>query len=378
MTVRHVAAVLALLAAAVALTWVAGRARSSPHRDLPAARRAEAPGTPAFAAARERARRSPFYRSLFARGAVRRALELPDGSVRLEVDLRALARATFARWGLSGLQDTIPETATVILHETAAGVRERWRVPCPGGCLLDAFATEGPEPATPGSADALSDRPSAVAAFRLAPARFRDLALGPGARRVLEDRLALIEAILGRPVRRTASEDLSGAGVAAVYRDPADERSDLLVALDLVRADRVRSLLDVVLGLGALTRGAGVRRHRDVPIGSLAGSRAGLAAAVDGSLLLVASDASRIEDAIDRRRDAAGGAAAAGAIPRLAGAALRLRGADGLEAVLTRADGVWVLESSGPTTLADDAAVGAWLRPAASPIARYGSADRAP
>jgi hypothetical protein len=359
-TIRAVAAALGILAAALAVAYAASLVRPVPvPRQVPE-RFGSRPGLAGdFEKVRARVALFPSYRACFDRHAVRAARILDDGSVRLEIDLRALARPSLQRIGWPELEDALPSNATATIATVDSGITESWWFACPGGCVLDAFATKGDDATT--APRAIPGEPYATATFRLSPARIADLAIGGRARVTLAQRADLVEQILGRPVRATLSEDLAGPGIVAVYHTP-DGQDRTLLAFELKRADRLRGLVDLTIGLGALTRGATVTRYRDVAIGSWSGAvGGGLAVAIDGPLLLVAPDPGRIEDAIDRRRDetTTEGAARGTGDPGTAG--VHLEGSDGLEARLTREAAGWRLDASGPRPLVESDVLSAWL-----------------
>jgi hypothetical protein len=150
----------------------------------------------------------------------------------------------------------------------------------------------------------LPGSPSAIVEVRLVPGRLADPTLGGQALAAWRDRVDVVEKLLGRPIRAEFGEDLAGPAVFALYETQSATEAEAIAAFALRRSDRLAGLLDTLFGLGALTERATVRRYRGVATGSFvpAAGGAGLALAVDGSILLVATSRARLESAIDARR----------------------------------------------------------------------------
>jgi hypothetical protein len=93
--------------------------------------------------------------------------------------------------------------------------------------------------------------------------------------------------------------------VFALYEGSDENEAEVIVAAELQRSDRLVALLDMVFGLGALTERATIRRYRGVLTGSFVANSGGpgLALAVDGPVLLVATSRARL----DRNRHADSG-----------------------------------------------------------------------
>ena len=356
MTRSQAAFGLAALAVAGGLSILALRTLSTPrHTGTGSPGASPTPAAPlAYAEARRSLEAFHFYKLLFERRAVRATRVAPDGAIELEVDPRSLARRDLARLGWPELEDALPVSARVRVARVAGAVTDTWWLSCPQACLLDVFGV----PPSPGSATPLvPGRPDALVGFRLAPARLRDLALGGRSTEVLARRADLIEQLFGRPLREPFAEDLTGYGTLALYRSPRGARS--LAVFGLSRTDRIRSVVDLAIGLAALTRGASVRTHRDVPVGSW--SRAGggsVAIALDGPHLIVGDDLARVEDTIDLRRDPESPEP-----PRREPltASASLSGNGSFTARLVREGDLWRIDASGDSPLADNAIVRDWL-----------------
>jgi hypothetical protein len=192
--------------------------------------------------------------------------------------------------------------------EPGAAWAESWLVSesTPALDLLD----RADDSAVPSRAwDALSGNPTAVVAAHVLPARLADPSLGGPAFAPWRDRLAVVETLLGRPLRTEFAEDLAGPVVFALYDDANGSGADAILSVELKRSDRIAALLETLFGLGALTERATISRYRGVATGSFESGSGGpgLALAVDGPLLLVATSRARLESAIDARRLAPGG-----------------------------------------------------------------------
>ena len=351
---------LAILAGAA--LWGPLRKGASPRPVLgPAPAAAEARGgAVAFEEARSRLAGFRSYRALFDRHLVKGALVQADGAVRIEVDVRGLAHAALVRAGWSDLEDALPEGATATVAALPGRVVESFVFACPGGCVLDLFARSSGTSA--GGPFPLPGNPVAVAEFTLDRQHLADLDIGGGSRRALDQRASVLEQILGRPLRAPLAEDLLGAGRAAFYKDGPTGAGRTLLALELRRSDRVQSLVELLLGLAALTRGATIERHAGVPVGGWSSGSTGLAVAVDGPFLLVASARSPVEDAIDRRREGPAPLDAVTAEVPDRQASFTLDGGPSCRARLTHDGDHWRLDASGDRPLAESEAVAGWLR----------------
>jgi hypothetical protein len=280
--------------------------------------------------------------------------------VTIEVDVRGLAHAALVRAGWGDLEDALPAGATATVAAVPGRVVESFVFACPGGCVLDLFARHaGPSARAPFP---VPGSPLAVADFSLDRERLVDLDIGGRTRQALDQRAGVLEQILGRPLRTPLAEDLGGSGRAAFYRDGPAGGDRTLLALELRRSDRVQSLVDLVLGLAALTRGATIERHGGVPIGTWSSGSGGLAIAVDGPFLLVASARSPLEEAIDRRRTGSIPSDAAVADPQEPDASFTLDAGPSCRARLTHEGDHWRLDASGDRPLAESEVVAGWLR----------------
>jgi hypothetical protein len=105
-------------------------------------------------------------------------------------------------------------------------------------------------------------------------------------------------------LRAELAEDLAGPAIFALYDTAASNDAQAVVSLELKRSDRIASLLDMLFALGALTERGTVRRYRGVATGSFtrASGGPGLALAIDGPVLVLATSRERLESAIDARR----------------------------------------------------------------------------
>jgi len=296
------------IAAIVAGVWVS-RSRTAARRP------GSAPEPPssrvtADAAVLLRLRGIPLYRELADSGTVQAGSIDPDGTLHVEIDVQGFLGPRLAAWGWGDAVGSLPKRARgTIVFASAAGVapavlaRESWSIPgrAPILDLLDRSPAEGG--AGP-AADALPGTPSAIVHARLVPSRLVDPSFGGDALAAWRDRAAIVETLLGRPIRSEVAEDLAGPAVFALYEPAGGAETEALAAFELRRSDRLAELLETLFGLGALTERANVRRYRGVATGSFLEGRGGpgLAVAVDGSLLLVASSRARLESAIDARR----------------------------------------------------------------------------
>ena len=250
----------------------------------------------------------PFYRG-FLRPQALRSASIRGPSVEIAVDLPDLLRDRLARAPIHDAALLLPSAARgVVTFQAAAGAedvleRETWRFdgPSPIFDVLDRRAgTLG------GSAiwDAIPASPSAVSGARIIPARLADPSFGGPALAPWRDRAQLAERVLGRSLRAEIAEDLAGPVAFALYDGGGGREASGVLVVELKRSDRLRALLETVFALGALTERASVRRYRDVATGSFSGSASGpgVAIAVDGPLLLVATSRFLLESAIDARR----------------------------------------------------------------------------
>jgi hypothetical protein len=305
---RRAFAGLALVAALI-LGAVAWRLHREPARPSIPAR----PAITHFGgdrAALDRLRTVPLFRALVESKAVRSGTLDGDGTVRVEVDIRALAQPRLTSWGIGGAAELLPSAANGIIHidpvhgdAPAVVTRESWEISGPSPLLDLLDRGEGSEDGTR-IWDAIPGSPSAVVRVRLNPARLTDPALFGQAFGSWRDRIELAEKLLGRPIRAEISEDLAGPAVFALYEVSPSADAEALAAFELKRADRIAGLLDMLFGLGALTERATVSRYRGVATGSFtpAAGGPGVALAVDGESFLVASSRGRLEALIDARR----------------------------------------------------------------------------
>jgi hypothetical protein len=250
----------------------------------------------------------PFYRGFLRPDALRSA-SIHGPSVEIAVDLPDLLRDRLTRAPIHDAALLLPAAARgVVTFDAAAGAddglaRETWRFDGPSPVLdvIDRRAgTLG------GSAiwDAIPASPSAVSGARIVPARLADPSFGGPALAPWRDRAELAERVLGRSLRAEIAEDLAGPVAFALYDGGGGRDASGVLVVELKRSDRLRALLETVFALGALTERASVRRYRDVATGSFSASAngPGIAIAVDGPLLLVATSRFLLESAIDARR----------------------------------------------------------------------------
>jgi hypothetical protein len=253
--------------------------------------------------------RIPLYRPVIRSGALRGGYIGRDGTLHAEIDLRAFLEPRLAASGLAGASALFPTTARgTIAIENVAGnpptvtLRESWSLDGPAA-LLDLLDRDPAGLNATGTLDAIPGTPSALVRMRLRPQRLADPAFGGAALASWRDRAEFAERLLGRPLRAEIAEDLAGPAVFALYEGSDENAAEAIVAAELRRSDRLAALLDLVFGLGALTERATVRRYRGVPTGSFVSSSggSGLALAVDGPILILATSRARLESAIDAR-----------------------------------------------------------------------------
>jgi len=268
------------------------------------------PGRPPDAAALARLERIPLYRPLIRTKAIRSAHIDHDGILHVEVDLRAFVEPRLAASGFPGASELFPAFARgTIAIESAPGtpsavaLRESWSFEGPAA-LLDLFDRSSGGRTASVALDAIPGAPSALVRVRLTPRRLADPLFGGAALASWRDRADFAEKLLGRPLRAEIADDLAGPAVFALYEGSDENEAEAVVAAELRRSDRIAALLDMVFGLGALTERATVRRYRGVPTGSFVSSSggSGLALAVDGPILFLATSRARLEAAIDARR----------------------------------------------------------------------------
>ena len=294
----------ALLVASGTLWRCASRRPSPPSSGAPN------PDRPADGAALALLEGIPLYRSLLGAKAVRSSRVDADGTLHLEVDLRAALEPRLSAMGFPGASELFPATARgTIAKERAAGtaspfgLKESWIFdgPAPVLELLDRNPS-GPNASV--AMNAIPGAPSSLVSVRLMPLRLIDPALGGAALASWRDRANFVEKLLGCPLRAELAEDLAGPAVFALYEGSDDTHAEAILAAELRRSDRLAGVLDMLFGLGALTERATVNRYRGVSTGSFVPSSGGpgLALAVDGPILFVATSRARLESAIDARR----------------------------------------------------------------------------
>jgi hypothetical protein len=276
----------------------------------------------------------------------------------------------------------LPARADAVLDVSG---RELWQIRCAGPCLLDALVPRGTSGELAWAALPRESVAAAAAAFD--PRRLEE---------VLDlDWIAEFERFLALPMRRELSRALAGQVAVALVEEPRPgAAAALVVSVSLASTDLATALVERVLALGVLSGEVGLERYRGVTIGAWSHPR-GLAelrpaVAIDGDVLFLATRASDIVEAIDRRRLARPAPSPArAALERLGPAAWRawsrssfvrtgwLELATGrraeralpageVTAKLTRRKGGWVLEGegAGPAFVADPLlpAARSWLR----------------
>lgn len=289
-----------LLAVAIALTSVAVRSCAN-RRSSGLAPLAEGSRHAADGEAVSRLHSIPLYRAWIRPEALRSGTLDAGGTLRVEVDLRAVVRPHLAALGLADASDLLPRTA----RGTIARESESWSFEGPAP-LLDLLDRNPAGSIATIALDAIPGAPSALVRVCLIPARLADPSLGGAAFASWRDRAHLAEKLLGRPLRAEIAEDLAGPAVFALYDTDGTAEAEALIAVELRRSDRLAGLLEMAFGLGALTERATVVRYRGVPTGSFRSETGGpgLALAVDGPILLAATSRARLEAAIDARRAA--------------------------------------------------------------------------
>ena len=297
---RWIAGTLVVVVAALALAF-AVRACAGPRPAPPSP--ADAPKPPAGVVELAPLRRIPSYRALIEAKAVRSLRTDPDGTLHIEADLRAAFEPRLAAAGLAGASDLLPASAKGAIAKDAQRLHETWTFdqPAPIFDLLDrAPAGTLGSPAL----DAIPGAPTAIVCVHLMTSRLADPALGGPALSSWRDRVAFAEKLLGRAVRAELAEDLAGPAIFALYDTAGVNQAQAVLSLELKRADRIASLLDMLFALGALTERGTVRRYRGVATGSFASASGGpgLALAIDGSVLVLATSRERLESALDARR----------------------------------------------------------------------------
>ena len=329
-------------------------------------------------AAVSRLQRIPLYRTWLRAERLRSGTLAGDGTLHVEVDLRAAIEPRLAAIGLTGGSDLLPASArgTIVAEgvparTTAPALRESWSFDGHAG-LFDLLDRDPAGSGATVALDAIPGAPTAMVRVRLVPARLADPSLGGAAFASWRDRASFVEKLLGRPLRAEIAEDLAGPAVFALYDTEDDAEAEAVLAVELRRSDRLAGLLDTLFGLAALTERVTVRRYRGVSTGSFHARSGGpgVALAVDGPVLFVATSRARLEAAIDARRAlprppgvvARGGdpAASWSAVSesafvahgwaRLARSAVEPRAQDAMTIAALRPEGAtgWRLEGHGP------------------------------
>jgi hypothetical protein len=295
---------VALLVASGTLWRCAGSRSNRPATGTPN------PDPPADEAARALLGGIRLYRPLLRGKALRSGRVDGDGILHVEVDLRAVVEPRLAAMGFPGASELLPATARGTIASVSAaratstvGLRESWSFDGPAA-VLDLLDRNPAGPAATLALDAIPGAPSAMVCVRLMPSRLADPSLGGAALASWRDRANFAEKLLGRPLRAEIAEDLAGPAVFALYEGSDDALAEAIFAAELRRSDRLAGLLDMLFGLGALTERATVIRYRGVSTGSFVPSSGGpgVALAVDGPILFVATSRARLESAIDARR----------------------------------------------------------------------------
>jgi hypothetical protein len=256
--------------------------------------------------------RIPLYRPLLRAKAFRSGRVDVNGVLHVEVDLRAVLEPRLAAMGFPGGSELFPRSArgTIAVASAAgtvptAGLTESWSFEAHAG-VLDLLDRNPAGTIATLALDAIPGAPSALVRVRLMPKHLADPFFGGTALASWRDRADFAEKLLGRPLRAEIAEDLAGPAVFALYDGSDDSQAEAVLAAELRRSDRIVALLDMVFGLGALTERATVRRYRGVPTGSFVSTSGGpgVALAVDGPILFLATSRARLESAIDARRTA--------------------------------------------------------------------------
>ncbi len=295
----------AILLASVTLWRCAGRRSNLPENS------ASNTGPPADDAAVALLQGIPLYRAVLSAKELRSGWVGGDGVLNVEIDLRAVLEPRLAAMGFPGGSELFPKTArgTIAIGGAAGtpstpGLRETWRFDGPAA-VLDLLDRTPAIAAATSAQNAIPGTPSSLVSVRLIPSRLADPKLGGAALASWRDRANFAETLLGHPVRAEIAEDLAGPVVFALYEGSDDTQAEAILAVELRRSDRLSSLLEMLFGLGALTERASVVRYRGVSTGSFVprAGGAGIAVAVDGPILLVATSRARLESAIDARRE---------------------------------------------------------------------------
>jgi len=304
-----VAAAIALLLVAIALASVVVR-RCAQRRTSHFASSVVGSDRWADDSALARLQEIPLYRTLIHAKAMRAGTVDGDGTLHVEVDLRAVIEPRLAALGIADTSGLFPVSArgTISIQSSVGltatvGLRESWIFDGPA-TVFDLFDRNPAGRIETLALDAIPGAPSALVRMRLMPSRLADPSFGGAAFAPWRDRASFAEKLLGRPLRAEIAEDLAGPAVFALYETEADTEAEAVLAVELRRSDRLAGLLDMLFGLGALTERATVRRYRGVATGSFVSGSGGpgLALAVDGPVLFVATSRARLESAIDARR----------------------------------------------------------------------------
>ncbi|HEX4825528.1 MAG TPA: hypothetical protein VFV19_14590 [Candidatus Polarisedimenticolaceae bacterium] len=240
----------------------------------------------------------PYYRSIVPAGALLAAERTSDGTLRLDLAPPALLRERLTEHGLSKLGDALPARARGEIRANG----ESWRLD--DAAVFSLLDRDVRGPSSSALWGTLPGTPSAVEAARIVPARLADPDFGGAALDDWRARADLAERVLGRPLRAQLAEDLGGLVLFALYEPPPGGAPEALVAVELKRSDRLRSLFDTVFALAALTDRASIARYRDVPVGLFRAASAGgrLAMAIDGDAAFVARSERLVHEAIDAHR----------------------------------------------------------------------------
>jgi hypothetical protein len=252
--------------------------------------------------------RTPFYRAALHRDAIRRAARDADGALRLTIDLRALAGTRLGEHGWGRIEEALPPSAEGEIRlasspaDSAVIAEDNWTVE--GTALFDLLDRDAGSAAESPVWRAVPGEPSAVAAVRIVPARISESEFGGPALADWRARADIAEKVLGRPLRAALAQDLGGLAVFALYEPVSGREPDALLAVELKRSDRLRSLFDTVFALGALTERATIQRYREIPIGTIRSQVAGTgwAVAIDGDVLVIARSGRLVQASIDAHR----------------------------------------------------------------------------